>query len=178
MDSFEQVVAAVLDREGYWVRTSVKVALSREEKLEIDRPSSPRWELDIVAYSGGRNELLVVECKSFLDSRGVYMTSSDGLNVNEDSRYKLFCDGTLRRVILSRLEKQLPDEGFCPPQTKATLCLAAGKIYGDPLTLRAIFEKNQWMLFDTAWLTERLQRLAQESYDNSVASVVAKLLLR
>jgi len=68
MDSFEQVVATILGRNGYWVRTSVKVALTPDEKREIGRPSAPRWELDVVAYSGSRNELLVVECKSYLDS--------------------------------------------------------------------------------------------------------------
>ena len=68
MDSFEQVVATILGRDGYWVRTSVKVALPPDEKREIDRPSAPRWELDVVAYSGSRNELLVVECKSYLVS--------------------------------------------------------------------------------------------------------------
>ncbi|HEY0160965.1 MAG TPA: helix-turn-helix domain-containing protein [Thermoanaerobaculia bacterium] len=58
MDAFEQLVATVLDRNGYWVRTSVKVALTPEEKREIGRPSSPRWELDVVAYCGLTNELL------------------------------------------------------------------------------------------------------------------------
>ena len=44
MDSFEQVVAEILWREGYWVRASVKVELTKEEKREIDLPSSPRWK--------------------------------------------------------------------------------------------------------------------------------------
>jgi len=50
--------------DGYWVRTSVKVDLTKEEKVQIGRPSSPRWELDIVGYSdatmfasGGMQEL-------------------------------------------------------------------------------------------------------------------------
>jgi len=50
MDAFEQVVEEILWREGYWVRTSVKVELTREEKIAIELPSSPRWELDVVAY--------------------------------------------------------------------------------------------------------------------------------
>lgn len=178
MDSFEQVVATILDREGFWVRTSVKVALTQEEKREIGRPSSPRWELDVVAYSGRRGELLVVECKSYLDSYGVRSTSFDGPKAEEETRYKLFSDDVLRRVVLARLEAQLVDQGFCPAGTKATLCLAAGKIYGDPAPLRAIFEKNGWRLFESGWFVDGLRRLADESYDNSVASVVAKLLLR
>lgn len=178
MDSFEQVVATILDRSGYWVRMSVKVALTPEEKREISRPSSPRWELDIVAYSGNKNELLVVECKSYLDSSGVRTTSFDGPKAEDETRYKLFSDEVLRRVVLSRLERQLAEQGFCPTGAKATLCLAAGKIYGDPVPLRAIFEKNGWRLLESSWLVDGLQRLAEESYDNSVASIVAKLLLR
>ena len=59
MDSFEQVVSEILWMDGYWVRTSVKVDLTKEEKVQIGRPSSPRWELDIVAYSGRNNSLRV-----------------------------------------------------------------------------------------------------------------------
>ena len=67
MDAFEQVVSEILWTEGYWVRTSVKVSLTKEEKRQIGRPSSPRWELDVVAYRGRDNILRVVECKNYLD---------------------------------------------------------------------------------------------------------------
>ncbi len=43
MDSFEQVIASILERRGFWTRTSVKVELEREEKHAIGRPSSPRF---------------------------------------------------------------------------------------------------------------------------------------
>jgi hypothetical protein len=178
MDSFEQVVATILEREGYWIRTSVKVSLTPEEKREIERPSAPRWELDVVAYSGARNELLVVECKSYLDSYGVRATSFEGPKAEEETRYKLFSDEVLRRVVLQRLETQLSEQGFCPPGTKAQLCLAAGNVYGDPEPLRAVFARKGWRLFENAWLVEGLRSLAEESYDNSIASVVAKLLTR
>jgi hypothetical protein len=178
VDSFEQVVATILDRAGYWVRTSVKVNLTREDKHAIGRPSAPRWELDIVAYSGRENELLVVECKSYLDSAGVRAASFDGPKAADETRYKLFSDESLRRVVLSRLETQLVEQGFCPPGTKARLCLAAGNIHGDPAPLRAIFEAKGWQLFERSWLISGLEALATESYENSVASVVAKLLLR
>ena len=178
MDSFEQVVATILDRAGYWVRTSVKVNLTREEKRAIGRPSTPRWEIDVVAYSGRENELLVVECKSYLDSAGVRVGSFDGPKAAEETRYKLFSDESLRRVVLSRLETQLAEQGFCPAGTHARLCLAAGNIHGDPAPLRAIFHANGWRLFERSWLISGLEALATESYENSVASVVAKLLLR
>ena len=78
MDAFEQVVASILQRKGYWTQTSVKVELTKEEKRAIGRPSSPRWELDVVGYRGSSNELLVVECKSYLDSYGVRASAFDG----------------------------------------------------------------------------------------------------
>ena len=48
MDAFEAVVGEVLRREGYWVQSPYRVDLTKQEKVEIGRPSSPRWELDIV----------------------------------------------------------------------------------------------------------------------------------
>jgi len=178
LDSFEQVVSTILDRAGYWVRTSVKVKLTREDKHAIGRPSSPRWELDVVAYSGLENELLVVECKSYLDSAGVRVGSFDGPKAADETRYKLFSNETLRGVVLSRLETQLVEQGFCPPGTKARLCLAAGNIHGDPEPLRTFFNAKGWKLFERSWLISGLEALATESYENSVASIVAKVLLR
>jgi len=37
VDAFEQLVSEILWMEGYWVRTSVKVELTKEEK-KIDWP--------------------------------------------------------------------------------------------------------------------------------------------
>ena len=58
---YDGLVSEILWMEGYWVRTSVKVELTKDEKRKIGRPSAPRWELDIVAYSGRDNVLRVVE---------------------------------------------------------------------------------------------------------------------
>lgn len=41
MDAFEQVVSEVLWMEGYWVRSSARVELTKEEKRAINRHSSP-----------------------------------------------------------------------------------------------------------------------------------------
>jgi len=49
MDSFEQLISEILWMEGFWVQTSLKVNLTKAEKRQIGRPSSPRWELDVVA---------------------------------------------------------------------------------------------------------------------------------
>jgi hypothetical protein len=102
MDAFEAVVAMLLRREGYWIIPSFKVDLTKEEKRTIDRRSSPRWEIDLVAYKGATNELVAVECKSFLDSRGVIF--QDG-SLQPESTYKLLTEPKLREVVLTHLGK-------------------------------------------------------------------------
>jgi len=103
MDAFEQVVSEILWLQGNWVRQSVKVELTKEKKRAIGRHSSPRRELDIVAYSGSENLLRVVECKSYLDSRGVVLRAMDGTDEKAAKRFKLFTDRVLRKVVFRAL---------------------------------------------------------------------------
>ncbi len=180
MDAFEQLVAEILWMEGFWVRTSVKVDLTKEEKRAIGRPSSPRWELDIVAYSGRDNRLWVVECKSYLDSRGVGVSGFDGSLKESSDRYKLFNDDTLRQVVFERLRLQFAASGACAKNADVHLCLACGRIASevDRAGLKAHFAAKQWELWDEPWLRERLATMAKRGYENQVSAVVAKLLLR
>src|SRR5579863_3029955 len=113
LDAFEQLVSEILWMEGYWVRTSVKIELTKEEKRMIGRHSSPRWELDIVAYRGGDNLLRVVECKSYIDSVGVRASAFDGSSPENAKRYKLFNEPELRRVVFSRMCLQFSESGAC-----------------------------------------------------------------
>lgn len=178
MDSFETVVAAILQRQGYWTQTSVKVDLTKAEKRAIGRPSCPRWELDIVGYRGASNELLVLECKSFLDSLGVQSATFDGRNPKDTKSYKLFFDNTLRRVVLNRLVRQFAKAGFCAPRPRVKLGLAAGKIKGEELWLEAYFTKKGWWFWGPSLIRRELEALRESGYEDSMASVVAKLLLR
>jgi hypothetical protein len=166
--------------EGYWVRTSVKVELTKEEKRLIGRHSSPRWELDIVAYKGGENLLRVVECKSYFDSTGVRASAFDGSNPEHAQRYKLFNDAELRRIVFNRLCLQLAASGACADAPQIRLSLAAGNVRNetDRAAIQAHFEEQGWELWDEPWLREHLDRLAQQGYENQVSAVVAKLLLR
>jgi hypothetical protein len=180
MDAFELLVASILEREGFWVRSSFKVELTKEEKREIDRPSSPRWEIDLVAYKAGANELRIIECKSYLDSRGVAINAFDSSNEGFANRFKLFNDEKLRSVVISRLVTQLLEQNAILPNPKIILCLAAGKIasVADKEKLKAHFQSNDWELLDDEWLCKQLATIADGGYQNDVADVVAKLLLR
>ena len=180
MDAFEEVVSQILWRDGYWVQNSFKVELTKEEKVAIGRPSSPRWELDVVGYSGRRNELLVVECKSYLDSPGVEFRGFNGADKRLASRYKLFNDSNLWSVVRNRLCQQLFDAGKIRAEPKVMLALVCGKIIRekDRDLLQQHFEKNGWLLWDDRWLKQKLQDMAQGGYENSQVAVVAKLLGR
>jgi hypothetical protein len=177
MDAFESVVAMLLKRSGYWVDTCVKVELTKGEKRTIGRHSSPRWEIDVVAYRGSTNELLAVECKSFLDSNGVVFRKG---TFDPAKRYKLFVDHALRKVVLRRLVRQLQKTGACARSPKVSLCMAIGKIapVSDDVGLRKHFRKYGWKLYDAKWIFDELQTASKCGYENDVAFVVSKLLLR
>jgi len=180
MDAFESILAELLEHDGYWVRKSVKVNLTKEEKVAIGRPSSPRWELDLVAYKGSTNELLVIECKSYLDSYGVRFSAFDGSSQRHAKRFKLFNDNLLREVVLNRLVLQLEASGFCASSPRVILCLAAGKVIreSDRNKIAEHFDRNGWVFWDDQWIRSRLKAVTKTSYEDSIAAMVSKLLLR
>jgi len=177
VDAFESVIALLLRAQGYWTYTSFKVDLTKAEKREIGRHSSPRWELDIVAYKGSTNELLAVECKSFLDSPGV---TFDGTSLSPASRYKLFTEEGTREVVLRRMASQLVESGACAANPGVRLALAAGKLRRPKLEadLQAHFDRNDWMLLGPTSIANMLRLCVGARYENDVAFVTAKILGR
>ncbi len=177
MDAFESVVALLLRRQGYWVQQSYKVELTRAEKRAIRRPSTPRWEIDLVAYRPRNNEVLAIECKSFLDSPGVQFR--DGAFISA-TRYKLFSEAKTRRVVLGRLARQLSSSGHCRARPKIKLCLAAGKLWTgtNRADLNAHFRQHGWRLIGPNEIVEDLKKCIDADYENDVAFVVAKLIGR
>jgi hypothetical protein len=178
MDAFEQLVSKMLWIDGLWVQTSVKVELTKEEKKKVGKPSMPRPELDIVAYSGRDNILRVVECKSYLDSPGVASKGLDGSGHKDANRYKLFSDDNLRQVVFNRLREQFTKSGLCAPNPEVRLYLACAHIRSDVdrQELRKISSIRDWELLDEDWLREHLDRMSKQGYENEVSYVVAKLL--
>jgi len=178
MDSFESIVKTIFENNGYWAKTGFKVNLTKEEKQKIGRPSSPRWELDIVAFKGGTNEILVIECKSFLDSYGV---KADSLRSGKGKeRYKLFNDKILRDVVFASLKNQLVDSRACPKNITIKLCLVAGKVASkrDREALAEHSKKNNWCFYSDEWIKKELIRLAKIGYENEIAIVATKILTR
>lgn len=180
MDAFESLMATLLEREGYWVRNSFKVELTKGEKRAIGIPSSPRWELDLVAFNAKENKILVVECKSYFNSPGVNMKYFGNQKTVFTNRMKLFNGKKLRRIVLARMKKQMVDKGLCKESSKVQLCLATGKISSDDerTKVRELFKKNEWKLYDDVWIAKKVKAFASLGYENDVAAVVAKIILK
>lgn len=177
MNPFQSLIKALLEREGFWVRSGFKVNLTKLDKVSIGHPTCPRWEIDILAYKGATNELWLVDCKSHLDSWGVKFCSfkKDGSN-----SYRLFTDANLRRIVTDRLVAQLQESSSCRPKPAVTLCLAAGKIRSedDQRNLRDHFRQNGWILWDEECITKALRDISKGSYEDDMARVVAAFLLK
>lgn len=177
MDAFEQVVAELFWAQGYWVRTSFKVNLAKAEKAAIGLPSMPRPEIDLLAYQGAENRLLALECKSYLDSRGV--TFGEVCGSVDSKTYKLFRRPKLREVVLGRIALQAVEQGLCRPGVEVRLGMVAGRVAGqDEPMLIELFEREGWFFRGPAWLRQELTKVAGTAYENQVAAVVTKLLLR
>lgn len=179
MNSFEVVVGEILKAKGYWVWPNFKVNLTKEQKKAIGRPTSPRWEIDLLAYKGRTHELIVAECKSYLDSAGVRYKDLANIACT-GGRYKLFTDSRLRTVVFEQLTNQLFENGTCPAKPKIVLCLAAGKIANDRdrEMLHDFFVKEGWYLWDETWIKNALDAISQSGFEDQTSAIVAKLLLR
>lgn len=180
MNAFEQIVAGFFRSDGYWTITGYRVDLTKQEKRDTGRPSLARPEIDILAYKGRTNELIWVECKSFLDSGGVRFSSFTNENDPGYKLYKVFNDEKYRKVISKALIDQTIRMGLTKNPPKLTYCLVAGKVFSekDKTSLRKYFDQKGWLFYDNGWLKERLKTASDSRYEDDIAMIVAKIIQR
>jgi hypothetical protein len=179
MDHFENIISTLLEAEGYWVRRSFKVNVTKEEKRQIGKPSIPRPEIDLLALHYSRNEVLALEAKSFLDSPGVKLAQLQEEHEVPEGRYKLFTSQRYRSVVLSRLLQDLIVCGMANADTKISLGLAAGKVYqGQSGPIREFMEKKKWFFWSPEDIKQKVTALAERGYENDPAIITAKILMR
>lgn len=179
MDHFESIISTLLEAEGYWVRRSFKVNVTKEEKRQIGKPSIPRPEIDLLALHFSTNEVFALEAKSFLDSPGVKLAQLQEEHEVPEGRYKLFTSHRYRSIVLSRLLKDLIADGMASSNTKISLGLAAGKVYqGQSKPIREFMEKNKWLFWSPEDIKNKVTALAKRGYENDPAIITAKILMR
>jgi len=179
VDHFENIIKTLLEAEGYWVRQSFKVNLSKEEKRRIGRPSIPRPEIDLLAFSLSQNLALALEAKSFLDSPGVRLNDLQEKFETPKGRYKLFTCQPYRDTVLRRLAADLISLGMANKSTKVQLGLASGKVYqGRSDEVRQLMECSGWFFWSPDDVKKRVTKLAAQGYENDAAIITAKILMR
>lgn len=181
MDSFEEIAAKYLEEKHYWVRQCVRADISKEEKREvIKKPSMPAPVLDIVALKLDKNELLLVEVKSFLNSPGVRFSGVTGKNKKDASRYKLFTQKKYREVVTNHIKEEYLKYGLINKNTKIKYALLAGNIYStkhseDETDIRKYFEEKGWILFPPKDIKEKIKNLSETQWEDNVVTMTAKL---
>jgi hypothetical protein len=179
MDHFESIIATLLEADGYWVRRSFKVNVTKEEKRQVGKHSIPRPEIDLLALHFSRNEVLALEAKSFLDSPGVKLAQLQEEHEVPEGRYKLFTSKHYRSIVLTRLLQDLVACGMARTDTKVSLGLAAGKVYqGQSGPIREFMEKNKWLFWSPEDIKHKVTVLAERGYENDPAIITAKILMR
>ncbi|MEM7600633.1 MAG: hypothetical protein AAF357_04365 [Verrucomicrobiota bacterium] len=181
MNAFEYIVSELLHERGYWTRVGYRLTnLTREDKHAIGKPSLPRPELDIVAFNPRDRELLIVECKSFLDSTGVRLSHFDGTSDRDAQTFKLFNFEPYQSIVKERLVEQMVETGLLHDSTiTPRLAVAAGKIRPmDAERLPEFFEGKGWQLITPSEIAAMVRKRANKGYEDETMTVVAKLLER
>ena len=179
MNAFENIIKLYLEEEGYWVRQSVKVNISTEDKKAIGLPTMPRPEIDLVALNMQENELLLIEVKSLLDSYGVYFEAVSDEKDELAKRYRLFTDNTYRTVVTNRLREAYLEQGLINKQTTINYGLAAGNIHsGNEPQIREHFLRNGWKLFTPEQIKGKVKQLSTKGWEDDLITMTAKLILK
>jgi hypothetical protein len=179
MDHFENIIATLLEAEGYWVRRSFKINVTKEEKRQIGKHSIPRPEIDLLAFQFSKNVVLAFEAKSFLDSPGVKLDQLREEHDVPEGRYKLFTSSRYRSIVLARLLQDLISCGMANSKTEIFLGLAAGKVYQDQSTpIHEFMRQKEWLFWSPEDIKRRVTALAARGYENDPAIITAKILMR
>ena len=179
MDYFENIIKRLIEQDGYWVRQSFRVNLTKSEKVSIGKPTIPRPEIDIVGYKARSNKILIVEVKSFLDSPGVKFDDLNQVYDIPDGRFKLFTCENYRNIVFNRLLSDLYENGLIADSPTIRFGLAAGKIHSkDESKLVKLFKEKNWVLYKPSDIAKAIEKLERMPYENDPYVIAAKIIVR
>ena len=180
MNAFENIITQYLEEKGYWVRQSVKVKISKEDKQALNLPTMPRPEIDLVALNVKKNELLLIEVKSLLDSHGVWYEAVSGDDKKFAERYRLFNNDKFRDIVTKKLREEYLEQGLINKNTKINYALAAGNIHSsaDESRIRDYFSGRGWKLFSPKEIKEKIVELSEKGWEDNMVTMTAKLILK
>ncbi|MBK9413564.1 MAG: hypothetical protein IPN61_09115 [Bacteroidetes bacterium] len=179
MDAFEEIIGHLLREDNFWVQHSVKINLNRQDRHAINKPSSPRPEIDIAAFSPSTDTIYLLEVKSFLDSPGVVLEDVIIQQEHQTGRYKLLTAENYRNVLKERFLADWRATGHLKPSTKISFGLVAGNVYRNrEQEMQEYFRRKNWLFWGPTDIRNKLYRLAEKGYENNAVTIVAKILTR
>ena len=179
MDHFEAIIKTLLEHEGFWVRQSYKVNVTKQEKRDIGKHSIPRPEIDLLAFKQNENHVYAIEAKSYLDSPGVKFADLKEEYDVPAGRYKLFTCKNYRSIVLRRLKSDLVETNMADAETTISLGLVAGNVYQNRNDdIRELFDAQGWLFWSPENVRDKVNALAEKGYENEPAIITAKILMR
>lgn len=186
MNSFEQIVAKIFESKNYWVKSNVRVELTDKEKIRImmDKKkglSLPRPEIDIVAYSPTRNELLIVETKSYFNSFGVKLSEVSRQHSVPKGTFKLITCKNYRQIVTNGLIREFVNRDLIKSKSvKVRYFLVGGNTYpqNKPESIEKIknFLEGKKIAY---WGIEDIRRelavIADSGYEDDVVTMATKI---
>jgi len=179
MDYFESICKTLLEDDGYWVRQSYKVELTKEQKQQLGKPSLPRPEIDLIAFNYEKNELLILEVKSLFDSQGVKLEDLEKEHQLPEGRYKLVTCALYRGLVELQVKEQLTAVGLVHAETKVRFGLIFGNIRtSDDEGIRNFCSRKGLFYWSPDEVRGRVKSLSSKGYENEPSVITAKILLR
>jgi len=179
MDYFENIVMKIIEMDNKWVKQSVKVNLTKEEKRKVGKHSIPRPEIDIVSYKVCDNTLELWEVKSFLDSRGVMFDEVNKRYDISQGIYKILTSDRYRKIVTKRLVEDWVKKGLILPNPEVKVGLAAGKLERkNESKITDYFARRGWLHMTPKDIYEGLKRLEKSRYENDPYIIASKIIFR
>ncbi len=166
-----------MEEEGYWVRQGVRANLSKAQKESLGNPTMPRPQVDVVGYSPKRRELVFLEVKSLLDSRGVTLKGLKHWYQRRPNRYKLLNVPRYQAAVTKAILREYRRAGLVTGRIRIRVGLAAGNVPQSERSAVRIFAQDQgWFYLGPEQITEGIRRLSRGPYEESAVILAAKLL--
>ena len=172
MDAFEKIVGRILEKRGYWVKQSVKVDCTPDEKESIGGRSIPTPEIDLVAFKD--NECILLEAKSFLDSAGVRLHGVNGTNKKAAKGYKILNNPTFQKL----MTKKIIAAFNLPKTVRIKYGLAAGKLHKKEVQeiVEYFNTKSNYIIIQPDQIADELVNLGKGVYINDEVTMTIKIL--
>lgn len=179
MDAFENIAKLYFEEKNFWVRQSVKMEVSKEDKRSIGNTSMPRPEIDLIVFDAVKNKLWLIEAKSYLDSNGVNYSGILNDNKKIKNRYRLLNDKGFQKIVVRGLKKQMIQDGLINKDTIIGFGLIAAKVRkSDEEKIKEFARKQKWLFVSPKEIKEVLQGLAEKKWDNNEVVIASKIILR